>query len=304
MGNHLCNNKTVEMPLERNNISTVVVHDINSSFLEISLKITSTNNKVFLIGNETVKYLEKYKNITFVDIDKYFKREKFKRYKEKFEHFGDDKEADKYYFWFMRILIIYEFMKDNNFDSIFSCDSDNILLNNINDYPFHSTNAICIPPVWEEYYFASSIHAGLITQEFCQNYEMLYEDIFINKSKFNLIQNKLKHHESNPGGIADMTLYHFIVEMGLVQVQNLLEPVLYKGKPYIFINNLSSAEGYENKNQFKMKKGRIKIYTSKKTTSNMIYDVKNKNYYNLCNIHFQGSAKSLITPKLENKLFF
>lgn len=42
-----------------NDISTVVVHDINSSFLETSLRITSTNNKVFLIGNESVKYLEK-----------------------------------------------------------------------------------------------------------------------------------------------------------------------------------------------------------------------------------------------------
>ena len=61
---------------------------------------------------------------------------------------------------------------------------------------------------------------------FCEKYEMLYEDIFINKSKFNLIKDKIIHHQTNPGGVCDMTLYHYIVEMELVDIQNLLEPVL------------------------------------------------------------------------------
>ena len=57
------------------NINTVVVHDKISDFLETSLRITSKNNKVFLIGNESVKHLEKYENITFVDItEKYIQK--------------------------------------------------------------------------------------------------------------------------------------------------------------------------------------------------------------------------------------
>jgi len=287
----------------KNDISTVVVHDINSSFLETSLRITSTNNKVFLIGNESVKYLEKYENIFFVDINKYFEMEKFKIYREKFEYYGD-KDVDTYYFWFMRLFLIYEFMKENNINRIFSCDSDNLLLKNINLYPFIAENAICIPPVWEEHYFASSIHAGLITQEFCQNYEMLYEDIFINKSRFNLIKDKVEHHKSNAGGVCDMTLYHYIVKMDLVQIQNLLEPVFIDGVSHVFINNLSSPEGDKNKNQYKTKKGKIKIYTSKEDLSNSIYDITNEEYLNLFNIHFQGKAKRLITKRLEKKLFF
>jgi len=287
----------------KNDISTVIVHDINSSFLETSLRITSKNNKVFLIGNESVKYLEKYENVFFVDINKYFQMEKFKFYREKFEFYGD-KGVDTYFFWFMRLFLIYEFMKENNINRIFSCDSDNLLLKNINLYPFEFENAICIPPVWEDFYFASSIHAGLITQEFCENYEMLYEDIFINKSRFNLIKDKLEYHKNNAGSVCDMTLYHYIVKMELVQVQNLLEPVLINKVSHIFMNNISSPEGYKNKNQFKLKKGKIKIYNSKKDLSNYIYDLTNEEYLNLFNIHFQGRAKRMITKRLEKKLFF
>ena len=96
------------------NINTVVVHDKNSDFLESSLRITSKNNNVFLIGNQSVQYLEKYENINFVDINKYFSQPKFKKYQESFEHFGD-KDEYSYYFWFMRLFLIFEFMKDYNF---------------------------------------------------------------------------------------------------------------------------------------------------------------------------------------------
>ena len=87
-------------------------------------------------------------------------------------------------------------------------------------------------------------------------------------------------------------------------MQNLLEPVLIDGVSHVFINNLSSPEGYKNKNQFKTKKGKIKIYTSKDDLSNSIYDITNEEYLNLFNIHFQGKAKRLITKRLEKKLFF
>ncbi len=66
---------------------------------------------------------------------------------------------------------------------------------------------------------------------------MLYEDIFINKSKFNLIKDKINHHKSNPGGVCDMTLYHYIVKFGLVDMQNLMDPVEIDGKKFVFINN-------------------------------------------------------------------
>lgn len=285
------------------NINTVVVHDKQSDFLESSLRITSKNNKVYLIGNESVKYLEKYKNIHFVDINKYFNMPKFKRYQEKFEHFGD-KDEYSYYFWFMRLFLIHEFMKDYSFDNIFSCDSDNILLHDVNSYPYKAKNAICIPPVWEPHWFASSVHAGLITQEFCEQYEMLYEDIFINKSKFNLIEDKILHHETNPGGVCDMTLYHYIVEMGLVDMQNLLEPVLMNNEKFVFINNYANGEGSQSQTQYKTTRKSIKIYISKKNKTNLIYDEINQEYVNFFNLHFQGKSKKYINKKLEKKLIY
>ncbi len=283
------------------NINTVVVHDINSPFLESSLRITSKNNKTFLIGNESVKYLEKYENITFVDINKYFQKEKFKVYRDRFEHFGD-KDEYSYYFWFMRLFLIYELMKDFEFDSIFSCDSDNLLLKNINEYPFKAKNAICIPNVWEDHWYTSSVHAGLITQEFCENYEKLYEDIFINKSRFELIKDKIEHHKTNPGGVCDMTLYHFIVDMNLVDMQNLLDPVQIGEKKYVFINNYANGEGIKDQKQYQLGRKKIKIYTSKKDKSNRIYDLIDEEYIHLYNLHFQGKSKKFINEKLEKKL--
>tara|TARA_B100001250_G_scaffold67363_1_gene53879 strand:- start:1884 stop:2747 length:864 start_codon:yes stop_codon:yes gene_type:complete len=284
-------------------INTVVVHDKHSAFLETSLRITSKNNLVYLIGGESVRHLDKYENIIYVDINKYFHKDKFKRYKDKFEHFGD-KDEWSYYFWFMRLFIIHEFMKDYNFTRIFSCDSDNILLDDVNKYPFKAKNAIVIPQVWEDHWFTSSVHAGLITEEFCENYEMLYEDIFINKSKFNLIEDKINHHKSNPGGVCDMTLYHYIVKFGLVDMQNLMDPVEIDGKKFVFINNFADGEGAKSREQYKTGRNKLKIYTSKKDKSNKIYDKISKEYLNLFNLHFQGKSKRLINTKLEKRLIF
>ncbi len=284
-------------------INTVVVHDKPSDFLETSLRITSKNNLVYLIGGEAVRYLDKYENVIYVDINKYFQQEKFIRYKDKFEHFGD-KDEWSYYFWFMRLFLIYEFMKDYNFTRIFSCDSDNILLDDVNKYPFKAKNAIVIPQVWEDHWFTSSVHAGLITEEFCENYEILYEDIFINKSKFNLIEDKINHHKSNPGGVCDMTLYHYIVKFGLVDMQNLMDPVEIDGKKFVFINNFADGEGAKSREQYKTGRNKLKIYTSKKDKSNKIYDKISKEYLNLFNLHFQGKSKRLINTKLEKRLIF
>ncbi len=282
-------------------INTVIVCDNDVPYLETSLRITSKNNKVFLIGNDSVKYLEKYENITFVDINKYFQSQKFKIYKDKFEHFGD-KDEYLYYFWFMRLLLIYEFMKDFELDNIFSCDSDNLLLKDVNEYPFQAENAICIPNVWEDYWYASSVHAGLITQEFCENYEKLYEDIYINKSRFSLIQDKIEYHKSHPGAVSDMTLYHFIVEMNLVNIQNLLDPVEIGKRKYVFNNNYANGEGIKDRNQYKTKGKKIKIFISKKEQSNLIYDLIDKEYIHLYNLHLQGKSKKFINKTLEKKL--
>ena len=88
-------------------------------------------------------------------------------------------------------MVYKDFMEEYKISEVFSCDSDNILLDNINKYPFSKKNALCIPTLWDEFYHASSIHSGLISIDFAQKYEILYDDIFINRSKFNLVEEKI-----------------------------------------------------------------------------------------------------------------
>ena len=50
---------------------------------------------------------------------------------------------------------------------------------------------------------SGSIHSGLLNKIF-NKFEDLYSDIFINKSKYHLIENKVKFHQNfGNGGISD-----------------------------------------------------------------------------------------------------
>ena len=109
-------------------------------------------------------------------------------------------------------------MNDFDLDSIFMIDSDNILLFDVNNYPFSQKNALCISKNWSPYYHAASVHSALLNQDFCDEYEKLYTDIFLNKSKFHLVEPKIEYHKNNPGGIADMTLYYHLFNEGILSL--------------------------------------------------------------------------------------
>ena len=58
--------------MKTDNLSCVIIHKGYQPYLKYNLEITSRNNNVFLIGDESIKFLEKLNNnITFIDINKY-----------------------------------------------------------------------------------------------------------------------------------------------------------------------------------------------------------------------------------------
>ena len=282
------------------NLSSVIVHEKFDKYLKINLDITSKNNHVYLIGNQELSPLETEK-ITFVDIDKYKNIDSIKKLKKNFVNYGAKDDRTEI-FWYSRILMVNEFMKEYKLDSVFNIDSDNILLGDMNKYPFKEKNALCISKNWHEQYLTASIHAGLITQEFCEEYEKLYFDLFINKSKFNLIEEKIKFHNFNSGGIADMTVYYLLHSENIIKIQNLLKPVEFEGHKSVFINNISNQEGFDYKDQYLKNKKYLKII--KKNDRNFINDIKNDEYLNLLNIHFQGKAKKKMNNLLKFKLSY
>ena len=63
---------------------------------------------------------------------------------------------------------------------------------------------------------SASIHSSLINSEFCNEFTKLFQGIYIDKTKFQLIEDKIKYHnEKNvAGGICDMTLYFLLFNEG------------------------------------------------------------------------------------------
>lgn len=279
-------------------ISCVMMVDYYSKYMKTSLNITSKYNHIYLLGTSQLKSLEN-ENITFVNIEKYNNLEFTKKIKENFVNYGakDDKSE---IFWLSRVPKLKQFMIDFNLESIFMIDSDNILLFDINKYPYTQKNSLCISKNWSPHHQAASIHSALLSQDFCNEYEKLYLDIFINKSKFYLIESKIEYHKNNPGGIADMTLYYHLFNEDILSFDNLYEPIIIDGEKSVFINNFSTSEGYEFQQQYELHKKYLKIYNKNKT--NYIYDEKNREYLKLLNIHYQGKAKKNLNFLLKYKL--
>jgi hypothetical protein len=276
-------------------IKTIIIHTGYKKYLEENVRITSETNKIILVGDDSVKQLGEIENVEFINIDKYLYNIN-KVYRPYFINYSSNNLHCEF-MCFARIFIIKDIMEEFNLDNIFHIDSDNILFQDINNYPFTNDVAYCMPNNYENTHrMSNSIHCGLLNKQFCNTFACLYNDIYINKSKFNLIEDKTNYHTQNGiyvnGGICDMTFYYLI--HNIINVQNLMLPVTIDNKKYIFINNYNNGEGFESRQQYSLNSNKkLHIYKNKYNET-VIYDEIYKEEYHLINIHFQGSAKNLL----------
>ena len=278
--------------MENYDIPCVIVHRGFKPYLKYNLEITSKNNKVFLIGDESVSNLASISdNIEFINIEEYETRKRIVDLKKNFVNYNTQQQ-DIEWMNFERVFIIHDFILERNYKQIFHLDSDNVLLKNINDFKFDTTNAYCIPSFQENYRMDSSIHCGLLDEEFFFEYEKLYNDLYITKNKFHLIEKKINYHKQNNirGGITDMTLYFLLQKLEKINPQNLMKPFNSKdGEEFVFINNFNLAEGFYDFNNFEMRRKKIKLYNG-----NSVNDLINLKIIKIANIHFQGTSKKYL----------
>ncbi len=278
--------------MENYDIPCVIVHRGFKPYLKYNLEITSKNNKVFLIGDESVSNLASISdNIEFVNIEEYETRKKIIDLKNNFVNYNTQPQ-DIEWMNYERVFIIHDFILERNYKQIFHLDSDNVLLKNINDFKFDNTNAYCIPSFQDNYRMDSSIHCGLLDREFFFEFEKLYSDLYITKNKFYLIEKKIGYHKKNNirGGITDMTLYYLIQKLEKIKTQNLMQPFKSKDdEEFVFINNFNLAEGFYDFNNFEMRRKKIKLYDG-----NSVNDLINLKIIKIANIHFQGTSKKYL----------
>ena len=286
--------------MKTDNLSCVIIHKGYQPYLKYNLEITSRNNNVFLIGDESIKFLEKLNNnITFIDINKYENINKLIGYKDKFENYSTN-SFEFEWFCFARVFILQEFLNDFNLNQVFYIDSDNILLVDIRKLKFKKSCAYLIPNNQENFRMSASIHSGLIDKNFCFEFEKIFNEIYISKEKHSLIIPKVDYHKkfNVPGGICDMTLYYLLYSENYIDPQNLLEDItLNEMSDYIFMLNINTSEGLSSYECYELEKDKIKIFAG-----NKIKDLSKNKMLNLCNIHFQGPAKKKLNRFTKFKL--
>lgn len=281
-------------------IPAVIIHIGYKEYLKVNLEITGMNNKIYLIGDNSVKNMEHLKNVTYVDINKYRNISIIRNARESFINYSSNNK-DLEWICFERIFILKFFMEEYNINHIFHIDSDNILLHNINNYPFKKNIAYCLCKNYHTFRMSNSVHCGLLNQIFCDKFIELYNDLYINKSKYNLIEDKINYHTTSNGsyingGICDMTLYYILAYEKIIDVQNLLEP----NNNIVFLNNINNGEGYEYKQQYRLKNNIVDISFNQDQCN--IYDEINNNSLMIYNIHFQGGAKRFMKEELKRKI--
>tara|TARA_A100001011_G_scaffold358910_1_gene405012 strand:- start:19 stop:885 length:867 start_codon:yes stop_codon:yes gene_type:complete len=278
--------------VNQKSLSCVVIHKGYKPYLKYNLEITSKNNHVYLIGNKEIKFLENLsKNITFIDIEKYENNQKLNYLKENFQNYSTN-SFDFEWFCFARVFILKEFLNEYNLDSLFYIDSDNVLLVDVNNLMFEQETAFLVPNNQSKYRMTGSIHSSLISKNYCNEFEILFNDIYINKERFDLIKEKIDFHQKEkiPGGICDMTLHYLIYHEEKLKIHNILEPFKNKdGEMVVFMNHINNGEGPLSMNNYALKNEKIKIYNR-----NKIFDIILNYKILVCNIHYQGSAKNKI----------
>lgn len=280
-------------------LNCVIIHIGYQDYLKHNIDITSKNNNIFLIGDKSVKCLGNLPNVTYIDIQKYLKNDEILNRQKYFKNFSSNNQTFEW-MCFSRMFILYEFMKERCIDRIFHIDSDNILLKDINEYPFKSHIAYILNSNFEnKYRMSCSIHCGLLNMLFLKSFIDLYDDIYIHNN-LSLIQHKINHHRniSNEyvnGGICDMTLYYLINKSDKLNITNLAEPILINNKKNVFINNINNSEGWISKEQYKINSnGVMELFIDDKDKTIEIYDIIHNEKIGLWNIHFQGKAKHLM----------
>ena len=284
-------------------VPVLIFHKNYENYLKINCEITSQNNEVIVLGDKSSKDLEKIDNVSFYNYEDFINFEKIDYYKKYFKTYNS-KSSEIVWLWYFRLFAIIDFLEQKKIKTIFHIDSDNILLKNINEIQYKHPNAYLVSNDWTDIHMSGSIHSGRTTLDFYKLFEDLYKDVFINKTKLDLLKNKIDYHEKNGGGgICDMTFYYLIDKLDLLSVDNLMLPKGKIGNRTVFMNNFGNGEGYNSKNQYEMNGKYIKIYKNKKLKKNLIFDIVNDEFLEIINIHFQGKAKRKMNKLLRYKYF-
>ena len=272
-------------------LSVVVVHNHYKKYLERAIDITSKTNHVILIGDEEVRHLGNMGNVEYVDISRYSQKREIQELR---KYFVNQSPNPGHFEWwcFQRIFVLKYFCEERKLKRVFHMDSDNIMLYDVNTYPYQEENAYQIMHNYETWRIGNSVHAGVVSLDMCNAFMQLYKEIYINKVHNYYVSGKIEQYKNGKrgDGVSDMTFYYILQKEGRIKAQDLSIPMKIGGKKYVFLNNVNTAEGYASSDQYEKAGDIIKIIKNREGEY-MIYDKIHNEYHIIYNIHFQGIGK-------------
>ena len=95
-------------------INCVIIHKGYQPYLKYNLEISSKNNYVYLIGDDSLEFLgSKFKNVEFINIQNFENSKNLIHLKEHFKNFNSN-SYDFEWFCFARVFMINDFLEQND----------------------------------------------------------------------------------------------------------------------------------------------------------------------------------------------
>jgi hypothetical protein len=279
-------------------IPLYIFHIGDQEYFKKCVEINSLKNKVYIVGNDTNKDLfKKNDNVVHIHV-KDIDNGEVNRLKNCFVNYSSS-DINYEIKCFLRVFYLKQLMLITGINSFFHVDSDCIIYENIseifNQNP-HVKNAYSLQKNYEKtnpHHMVGCIHNGLMSLELCEVFIKLCYDIYENKSKLNLIQNKINYHKQQNigGGICDMTFFWLIYSEKFCEIHDLNDIIFFENEKCTFDHNINIDYGFLGDGTYK-KFNNIKSIINK---DNKKYAITNSGeMIRLLSIHFAGGAKKIL----------
>jgi hypothetical protein len=275
-----------------------IFHIGDQEYFKKCVEINSLRNKVYIIGNDTNENLFKNNNNVIHIHVKNIDNGEVNRLKKCFVNYSSHNTSYEIK-CFLRVFYLKQLMLLTGINNFFHVDSDCLIYDNVSDifsqYP-DIKNAYSLQKFCEttnQYHMVGCIHNSLMSLDLCEIFIQLCYDVYENKSKFNLIQNKINYHNQQNlgGGICDMTFFWLIYSEKLCKIHDLNDIIIFENEKCTFDHNVNGAYGFLGEETYKMNDN-VKDIISKDNKKYII--TKSNEMIRLLSTHFAGPAKKLL----------
>lgn len=266
----------------------------NQPYFLNCVTISSKKHTVYLIGDDTNKNTFKNnKKVHFFHINE-LESEETEKFKRCFVNYSNNNHNYEMV-CYLRVFYLKTLFEKTQIPWMFHTDSDCILLENINNIFTHPVQvSYSIQNMENKYHMVGSIHNSLLDIEFCNKFIQLCFDIYDNRTKFELINQKIQWHKTTgtPGGICDMTLYYLLYSEKIIEnIVDLNVPILVDDEYLTFDHNVSDAYGHNGEYTYEKQNG---IKTIIKKGKCYYFKTVNGQLIKTASIHYQGRAKQIL----------